>query len=245
MHGGESASVRLPPADHHRDISGGPLRPALFGAMDGLVSNTSLIAGVAAGGASTHTVLLTGLAGLVAGAFSMSAGEYSSVLTQREATLAEVAMERLELRMSPRSEQAELAEAYEKRGLDPNLAAQVAAQLMAQPEMALRAHAQEELGVDIDRLPSPWIAAGSSMAAFSVGAFIPVFPYALGSRIFGASMLGVALVLAALALFTAGALASRFTGRGVWYSGVRQLVLGSVAAAVTYGVGTLVGHGVS
>src|SRR6185437_15715853 len=108
-----SSGVRLPPADHHRNITGGPLRPALFGAMDGLVSNSSLLAGVAGGGASHHTVLLTGLAGVVAGAFSMSAGEYSSVLTQREATMAEVAMERIELRRSPRSEQAELAAAYE------------------------------------------------------------------------------------------------------------------------------------
>jgi VIT1/CCC1 family predicted Fe2+/Mn2+ transporter len=239
MHGPDPSSVRLPPSDHHRDISGGPLRPALFGAMDGLVSNTSLIAGVAAGGASAHTVLLTGLAGLVAGAFSMSAGEYSSVLTQREATLAEVAMERIELRRSPQSEHAELAQAYEKRGIAPELADEVVTQLMAQPEAALRAHALEELGVDIDHLPSPWIAAGSSMAAFAGGAFVPVLPYAVGAH-----LLVISLALAACALFTAGALASRFTGRGVWYSGLRQLLLGVLAAAVTYGVGTLVGHGV-
>jgi VIT1/CCC1 family predicted Fe2+/Mn2+ transporter len=244
-HRATAAGVRIPPAHHHRDISGGPLRPALFGAMDGLVSNTSLLAGVAAGGASHHTVLLTGLAGVVAGAFSMSAGEYSSVLTQREATLAEVAMERLELRRSPHAESAELAEAYEERGLAPALAKQVADELMAQPEMALRAHAQEELGVDIDRLPNPWLAAGSSMSAFAVGAFIPVLPYAVGSKILGVSMLACALVLAAVALFAAGAVASRFTGRRVWYSGSRQLVLGAVAASVTYGVGALVGTGVS
>lgn len=235
---------RLPPEDHHRDVSGGALRPALFGAMDGLVSNASLIAGVAGGGAGNHTVLLTGLAGLVAGAFSMSAGEYSSVLTQREATLAEVAMERLELRRSPRSEHAELVQAYEQRGLAHALAEQVASQLMSHPDTALRAHTQEELGVDIDRLPSPWVAAGSSMAAFAIGAFVPVLPYAIAGSI-SVSLITVALALAACALFFAGALASRFTGRGAWYSGARQLLLGGIAAAVTYGVGALVGTGVS
>lgn len=231
---------RLPPHDHHRDVSGGPLRPALFGAMDGLVSNTSLIAGVAGGGAAAGTVLLSGLAGLVAGAFSMAVGEYTSVRAQREATLAEVALEKTELRRSPLSERAELAQRYTDRGLSPELANEVAEQLMSRPDTALRVHAQEELGIDIDRLPSPWIAAGSSITAFALGAFVPLLPYS-----FGAHVLWISLVLAGLALFLAGAFVSRFSARGAAYAGARQLVLGAVATAVTFGIGQAVGTGVS
>lgn len=234
-------AVRLPPPDHHRDVTGGGwLRPALFGAMDGLVSNTSLIAGVAGSGASGHTVTLAGLAGLIAGAGSMAVGEYTSVRTQSEATEAEVAMERLELHRSPASEQAELALAYRLRGLDTGLAGEVAAQLMAHPVTALRAHTQEELGVDIDRLPSPWRAAGASLAAFAVGAFIPLLPYLATVRV-----LWLSLLLAALALVACGALASRFTHRSARYAGARQLLLGGVATALTYGIGAAVGSGVS
>lgn len=233
--------TRLPPEHHHRDVTGGGwLRPAAFGAMDGLVSNTSLIAGVAGGGGSTHIITLTGLAGLVAGAFSMAAGEYTSVRSQTEATLAEVALEQTELRRSPEEEQAELAQAYEQRGLDPQLARQVAAQLSREPETALRAHTQEELGVDIDRLPNPWVAAGSSLLAFASGALVPLLPYAAHLR-----MLWLALVLAGVALFACGAVVSRFTDRSVLYAGLRQLGVGALAAAVTFGVGHLVGAGVS
>jgi VIT1/CCC1 family predicted Fe2+/Mn2+ transporter len=208
--------------------------------MDGLVSNASLVAGVGGAGASGHTVLLTGLAGLVAGAFSMAAGEYTSVRAQREATFAQVAMEKLELRRSPRSEHAELSLAYQERGLERQLADEVARQLMRQPDTALRVHTQEELGVDIDRLPSPWVAAGSSLLAFALGAFVPVLPYAVGAR-----WLWLALLLAAVALFGAGALATRLTARNAWYAGTRQLLMGAAAAAVTYGVGSAVGAGVS
>jgi VIT1/CCC1 family predicted Fe2+/Mn2+ transporter len=231
-----AAAVRLPPEHHHRDIQGGALRPALFGAMDGLVSNGSLIAGVAGAGASAHTVALTGLAGLVAGAFSMATGEYTSVRAQNEATFAEVDLERRELRRSPDSEQAELALAYVRRGLDPALAAQVAAQLHRDPEVTLRVHAQEELGVDIEHLPSPWTAASSSFLAFGVGAVLPALPYFAG-----ASLLWLSLLLGAIGLFAAGAVVSRFTGRGVLFSGARQLLVGALAAAVTYGIGALVG----
>jgi VIT1/CCC1 family predicted Fe2+/Mn2+ transporter len=231
-----TAPVRLPPEHHHRDVQGGALRPALFGAMDGLVSNASLIAGVAGAGASTHTVALTGLAGLVAGAFSMATGEYTSVRAQNEATEAEVDLERTELRRAPASEQAELAQVYVDRGLTPDLAAQVAAQLHRDPEVTLRVHAQEELGVDITHLPSPWTAAGSSFGAFAVGAVLPALPYLLG-----ASVLWLSLLLAAAGLFAAGAAVSRFTGRTLLFSGGRQLLVGALAAAVTYGIGALVG----
>lgn len=234
------AATRVAPPHHHRDVQGGALRPALFGAMDGLVSNGSLIAGVAGGGASTRTVALTAVAGLVAGAFSMAVGEYTSVRAQTEATLAEVALERRELRRSPRSEQAELAAAYVERGLSQELADEVAAQLHVDPEVTLRVHTQEELGVDIDNLPSPWIAAGSSFAAFAVGALVPSLPY-----FFGLHLLWLALVLAGLGLFAAGAMVSRFTGRPFWFSGGRQLLLGAAAAGVTYLVGHAIGVGVS
>jgi VIT1/CCC1 family predicted Fe2+/Mn2+ transporter len=236
---GRTRPVRLPPAHHHRDVQGGALRPALFGAMDGLVSNASLIAGVAAAGASSHTVALTGLAGLVAGAFSMAVGEYTSDRAQSEATLAEVALERRELSRSPASEEAELAAAYVARGLTPALAAEVAAQLHVDPEVTLRVHAQEELGVDIDHLPSPWTAAGSSLLAFATGALLPALPYFVG-----ASLLWLSLLLAAAGLFGAGALVSRFTGRPVWFSGGRQLLIGALAAGLTYGIGALVGSSV-
>ncbi len=239
-YGAGPAEVRLPPHDHHRDVAGSALRPALFGGMDGIVSNTSLLAGVAGGGGSGHTVLLAGLAGLIAGAGSMAVGEYTSVRTQREATLAEVSMERLELGRSPQAEQAELAKVYRDLGLDGELANTVAAQVMASPDTALRVHTQQELGVDIDRLPSPWTAGLSSLAAFAIGAFVPVLPYAVGWHV-----LPLALALAGVALFIAGAFASRYTARPLLLAGLRQLVLGAAATGLTYGAGLLIGHSTS
>ncbi len=222
----------------HRDVSGGWLRPAVFGAMDGLVSNFALISGVAGAGAAQRVVTLTGLAGLVAGAFSMATGEYTSVASQTEVTQAEIAVEKAELRRRPEAEQAELAGVYMARGVEPKLAREVARQLSRDPETAWRIHAREELGVDPDALPSAWVAAGSSFAAFAVGAFLPLLPYLLG-----ASSLLASLVISAVALFSCGAVVSRFTGRSWTYSGARQLLLGGVAAAVTFGVGSLIGVG--
>jgi VIT1/CCC1 family predicted Fe2+/Mn2+ transporter len=218
----------------HRDVSGGWLRPTVFGMMDGLVSNFALIAGVAGASATTSAVSLAGLAGLVGGAFSMAAGEYVSVQSQNESTAAELEVERHELVHNAAAELAELAQMYVARGVEPELARRVAHQLSRDPEQALLIHAQEELGVDPHQLPSPLTAAASSLMAFSVGAFIPLLPYALGAK----SIL-VSAVLAVLALFAAGMGTSRFTSRGWLYSGARQLVLGFVAAAVTYGVGSL------
>ncbi|HYT10031.1 MAG TPA: VIT1/CCC1 transporter family protein [Mycobacteriales bacterium] len=224
----------------HRDVTGGWLRPAVFGVMDGLVSNFALIAGVAGGGARPNTVALAGFAGLVAGAFSMATGEYTSVASQTELTHAEIAVEQAEIRKRPAAEQAELAELYEARGVEPGLARRVAEQLSRDPEQAWRIHAREELGVDPDDLPSPWTAATSSFASFTVGALLPLLPYLLG-----ATSLVAAAVLAGLGLFTAGAATSRFTSRGWLYAGCRQLLLGAAAAAVTFGVGAAVGTGLS
>jgi VIT1/CCC1 family predicted Fe2+/Mn2+ transporter len=220
----------------HRDVTGGWLRPAVFGVMDGLVSNAALIAGVAGGGASSSTVALAGLAGLTAGALSMATGEYTSVASQSELALAEIEIEKRELARVPEAEQAELAGIYRARGVDEATAREVARQLSADPEQAWRVHAREELGIDPDDLPSPWVAAGSSFAAFSVGALVPVLPYLLG-----ATSLALAMAMALVALFVTGALVSRFTTRGWLYSGTRQLLLGAVAAAATYGIGGAVG----
>ncbi|GAA0485178.1 VIT1/CCC1 transporter family protein [Streptomyces olivaceiscleroticus] len=223
----------------HRDVNGGWLRPAVFGAMDGLVSNLALMTGVAGGSVSQQTLVITGLAGLAAGAFSMAAGEYTSVASQRELVQAELDVERRELRKHPKDEQAELAALYESRGVEPALAREVAAQLSKDPEQALEIHAREELGVDPSDLPSPLVAAVSSFGSFALGALLPVLPYLLG-----ASALWPAVVLALLGLFGCGAVVARVTARSWWYSGLRQLALGGAAAGVTYVLGTLFGTAV-
>ncbi|GII78966.1 membrane protein [Sphaerisporangium rufum] len=221
---------------HHRDVTGGWLRPAVFGVMDGLVSNASLIAGVVGSGASGGTVAVAGLAGLAAGAFSMATGEYTSVRSQTEMTLAEIDVERREIARNPEAEQRELAMVYQARGLTPELAAEVARQLHRHDEIAWRVHAREELGVDPDDLPSPWVAAGSSFVAFALGALLPVLPF-----LFGLGSVTAAVALTAAGLFVTGALVARLTGRSLLFGGARQLLLGAAAAAVTYGIGHLVG----
>ncbi|MER6950598.1 VIT1/CCC1 transporter family protein [Nonomuraea sp. NPDC000554] len=224
----------------HRDVTGGWLRPAVFGAMDGLVSNFALIAGVVGAAGAGQGAVLAGFAGLVAGACSMAAGEYTSVKSQTELMRAEIAVERHELARNPKGEQAELAALYRSRGLDKDLAARVAAELSADPEQALRVHVREELGVDPDDLPSPYLAAGSSFCAFATGALVPLAPF-----LFGASGLAVALVLSLLALFGFGAAVARMTARPWWLGGLRQLALGVTAAAVTFGLGHLLGVAIS
>jgi vacuolar iron transporter family protein len=223
----------------HRDVTGGWLRPAVFGVMDGLVSNTALIAGVAGGGVAPRTVALAGLAGLIAGAFSMATGEYVSVASQSELARAEIEVEKAEIARVPAAEEAELAAIYRSRGVDEPTAREVARQLSRDPEQVWRVHAREELGIDPDDLPSPWTAALSSFAAFTVGAAVPLLPYVLG-----VTTLLVPVVLALLALFAAGALVSRWTDRSALYSGTRQLALGGAATALTYVVGSAVGAGV-
>jgi VIT1/CCC1 family predicted Fe2+/Mn2+ transporter len=218
----------------HRDVSGGWLRPTVFGAMDGLVSNFALIAGVSGAHVTSTQVALAGWAGLAAGAFSMAAGEYISVQSQNESAHAELEVERHELKHNFEAEVAELAQMYVARGVQPDLAEQVARQLHHDPEQALLIHAQEELGIDPHQMPSPLVAAGSSFVSFCLGAFIPLVPY-----LFGATGLLVSAVLAVLGLFGAGALASRFTTRGWLFAGTRQLVFGMIAAAVTFGVGAI------
>ncbi|MFF7140033.1 MULTISPECIES: VIT1/CCC1 transporter family protein [Streptomyces] len=220
----------------HRDVNGGWLRPAVFGAMDGLVSNLALMTGVAGGAISRQGIILTGLAGLAAGAFSMAAGEYTSVASQRELVEAELDVERRELRKHPEDEERELAALYEARGVEPALAREVARQLSRDPEQALEIHAREELGVDPGDLPSPMVAAVSSFGSFALGALLPLLPYLLGGRV-----LWPAVLVALVGLFLCGAVVARVTARTWWFSGLRQLALGGAAAAVTYALGNLFG----
>jgi vacuolar iron transporter family protein len=224
------------PKDHHRDVNGGWLRPAVFGVTDGLVSNFSLIAGMAGGGAAHNTIALTGLAGLIAGACSMAAGEFISVASQTEVTQAEIEMERLELARRPAAEMKELAEFLTERGLDPDLALEAARQIHRDPDQALIVHVQEELGVDPTDLPSPVVAAVSSFGSFAVGAVLPLLPYLLGLN-----QLWVAMLLAFGGLFACGAIVSRVSSRSWWFSGLRQLLFGAVAAVVTFELGALIG----
>jgi VIT1/CCC1 family predicted Fe2+/Mn2+ transporter len=220
----------------HRDVSGGWLRPTVFGAVDGLVTNASLIAGLGGGGVSAHTVVLTGAAALVAGAFSMGTGEYISVTNQNELVHAEVALERRMHAQFPEAEQDELAGYFRDYGADPETAARMAAAVSRDPGTALRVHTREELGIDPTDLPSPLLAGGASLLAFSLGALVPLLPYLIGLPALAAT-----LAITAVALVGGGMTVGRLTGRPPLRSGLRQFALGAVAIGVTFGVGYLIG----
>lgn len=221
---------------HHADLSGGWLRAGVFGAMDGLVTTIALVAGVGGGGADRHTIILSGVAGLVAGAFSMALGEYTSVGAQNDAVSHEIRVERAEILAHPDAEEAELTGLYERMGLSHATASAVAREVHADPELAVKVHVERELGVDTDEQPSARTAALSSLLAFSVGAVVPIASYLLGS-----SSLVLALVVGALGLVVAGAITARFTARPWWVAGLRQLLFGAVAAGASYAVGMLIG----
>jgi vacuolar iron transporter family protein len=222
--------------DHrHGDVSGGWLRAATFGAMDGLVSNTALIAGVGAA-ADAHTVILSGFAGLAAGAFSMALGEFASVQTANEQIESEVRVERRAFRRHPRAEKAELADMLVDMGMTPQTAKQATEEIHRDENRAINFHLVQEIGVDPREKPSPYVAAVSSFATFAVGAVTPLIPYLLGFE-----MLWLGLLFGALGLMVAGGVASRFTKKPLWFASLRQLAFGVVAIAATYVVGTLVG----
>ena len=222
---------------HHRDIRGGGARAAIFGVSDGLVTNVSLVLGIAGASPGGGIVRLAGVAGIVAGSFSMAAGEFVSVSSQNELIQAEVDKERLELEHNAAAEQAELAGMLRARGVSAATARQAAAEISADPEQALAVHALEELGIDPSELPSPLVAAGASMASFAVGALIPLIPY-----LAGLDVLGFALGLAAVAAVVGGGMVARLTARPFWRGALRQLLLGACAAGITYLIGILVGH---
>jgi VIT1/CCC1 family predicted Fe2+/Mn2+ transporter len=223
----------------HRGLrGGGNLRAAVFGVNDGLVSNASLILGIAGASPDAHVVLLTGIAGMCAGAFAMAAGEYVSVRSQRELFEYQIGLEREELAEYPEAEAQELALIYAAKGLPPDEASKLAARIVADPEHALDTLAREELGLNPDELGSPWGAAVSSFLSFAVGALLPLSPYMLLS---GPRTLPIAIGVTAVALFAVGALLSLFTGRGALRSGARMLALGALAGAVTFAVGRIAG----
>src|SRR5579862_3577098 len=218
----------------HRTTYGGSLRAAVFGANDGLLSNFSLVMGIAGATAQPRFVLLAGLAGLLAGASSMAAGEYVSVQSQRELYEQQIAVERQELEMAPEEEKEELSLIYQAKGIPSEQAEELAEQILSNPETAINTLAREELGLDPAALGSPWVAAGSSFVAFATGAIIPVIPYLLLS---GAQAFIISAVVCGTALFLLGGLVSVFTGRSFLFSGSRMLGIGAIAAALTYFIG--------
>jgi VIT1/CCC1 family predicted Fe2+/Mn2+ transporter len=222
----------------HRTSAGGSLRAAVFGANDGLVSNLALIMGVAGGTGDPAVILLAGIAGLVAGAGSMAAGEWVSVRSQRELYERELEVERWELATFPDDERDELELIYRAKGLDADAARHLADAIMADPDVALDTLAREELGLNPGDLGSPWIAAISSFFAFAAGALVPLLPFLFAT---GAAGLTASAAVSALALATVGATISVFTGRPAWRSAVRMVLIGGGAAAATYLIGSLVG----
>jgi VIT1/CCC1 family predicted Fe2+/Mn2+ transporter len=226
----------------HRAGQSGTLRAVIFGVSDGLVSNTSLVMGVAGASPDPKFILLAGIAGVLAGAFSMAAGEYISMQSQRELYERQIALERAELSAMPEEEERELAAIYRAKGFTAEEAAAFAARLFRDPEHALDTLIREELGLDPDELGSPWRAAGGSFLAFAVGAIVPVVPYTL---LVGGSAFVASLTISFAAMFTVGVGVSLLTGRSALLSGFRQVAIGAAAAAVTFVVGRVIGASVS
>jgi VIT1/CCC1 family predicted Fe2+/Mn2+ transporter len=227
--------------DHsHRNLRGGGARAAVFGVSDGLVSNVALILGMAGAHVSAGAVRLAGIAGLIAGSFSMAAGEYISMRAQSELMLRELDVERQAIRRDPEVERKELAAIYESRGVDAALAEELSVKMMRDPDIALETHAREELGILPGETGKPLQAASSSFVTFAIGAFIPLLPWLITS---GAAATWGSVVLGAVGALTVGAGLAHFTGRSWLWSASRQLLISGVAAAVTYSIGHLVGTG--
>lgn len=227
--------------EHHRDIQGGAARAAVFGVMDGLVSNVGLILGVAGAGPAAGVVRLAGLGGLVAGAVSMAAGEYNSVKAQTELFEHELEMERIELARNPEHEVRELAEVYEARGMPGDRAHELAEALMKDPAVALEVHAREELGVDPGGLGNPVQSAVSSFFSFCAGAIVPLAPWFVAS---GTAAIWASVAFAIIGAVVVGIILARFTGRSPVRTSVRHLVTAGVAAGIGYLLGNAVGVGV-
>lgn len=236
---GLSGSIIARIETRHRTLGGGnALRAAVLGANDGLVSNLALVMGVAGANPGRATVLLAGVAGLLAGAFSMALGEWISVTSAREAAEAQLAAEAEEIRMFPDDERDELALIYQAKGLPRPAAQELATQIMSNPDTALATLAREELGIVPEDLGSAWTAALASFLLFSVGAILPVLPFMAWT---GSTAVLASTIVSAFALFAVGSTITLLTGRSPWYAGARQVVLGLLAAVITYGVGSLVG----
>jgi VIT1/CCC1 family predicted Fe2+/Mn2+ transporter len=227
----------------HRRGMGGNLRAMVFGVNDGLVSNASLLLGVAGAGAQGGSVLMTGVAGLLAGALSMAAGEYVSVRSQREMYEYQIALEREEVAEYPEEEAEELALIYQARGVDIEQAREVSRALLARPEQALDVLAREELGLNPDDLGSPWGAATASFLSFAGGAAVPLVPFL--ARLTGIHALIGTAAVTAVSLFAVGMILSLFTGRGAWRGAMRMVLIGGGAGVVSFVVGRLIGVAVS
>jgi VIT1/CCC1 family predicted Fe2+/Mn2+ transporter len=223
----------------HKSVGGNALRAAVLGANDGLVSNMSLVMGIAGAAAENNTILLTGLAGLLAGAISMALGEWLSVQSSRELFIKQIALEAEELASSPEHEEMELALIYQAKGMEKEKAADMAKKIMADKDTALDTLVREELGIDKAELGgSAWEAAITSFFLFAIGAIIPVIPFFVTN---GTEAIYISIGLSVLGLFGIGSATSLFTGRPVWFSGLRQVLFGLTAAAITFGVGHLIG----
>ena len=225
---------------HHRDVQAGGARAAVFGLSDGLVSNVALILGVAGAHASAGAVRLAGVAGLIAGSFSMAAGEYVSMRAQSELMQRELDVEAQAIRRDPEVERRELAAIYESRGLDAGMAEELSGKMMRDPEIALETHAREELGIDPARTGRPFQAASFSFVTFALGAFVPLLPWLITG---GATAAAWSIVLGAVGALSIGAALAHFTGRSWLWSACRQLLISGIAAAVTFSVGRLIGSG--
>lgn len=235
LEGGEIAELE----GRHRAIGGNALRAAVLGANDGLVSNLSLVMGVAGAALANNAILITGMAGLLAGASSMAMGEWLSVQSSRELYQRQIELERRELEEEPEAEEEELALIYTAKGIPEEQARQLASQLMQDKDSALDTLVREELGIDPKELGgSAWVAAGASFVLFAIGAIIPVTPFFFLN---GVTAVVTSLVVSTLALFIIGAGITILTGRSVLFSGMRQVIFGLAAAALTYGIGTLIG----
>jgi VIT1/CCC1 family predicted Fe2+/Mn2+ transporter len=223
---------------NHRNLQGGGPRAAVFGVSDGLVSNVALILGMAGAHASAGAVRLAGIAGLIAGSFSMAAGEYISMRAQSELMLRELDVERQAIRHDPEVERRELAAIYESRGIDSAMAQELSVKMMRDPDIALETHAREELGINPEETGNPIQAAASSFVTFAIGALLPLLPWLFVS---GTTAILWSIALGAVGAFTVGAALAHFTGRSWLWSANRQLLISAVAAAVTYSVGHLIG----
>ncbi len=241
--GGIQGSTVAQIEGRHRSSGGNALRAAVLGANDGLVSNLSLVMGVAGAAMDNRAILITGLAGLLAGACSMALGEWLSVQSSRELYEHQIKIEAEEIEQSPEEEAEELALIYEARGLDPQQASSMARQIISNKDSALDTLAREELGLDPDELGgSAWEAAITSFVLFSIGAIIPVIAFTFLS---GMTAVIVSVALSTIGLFVLGAAITLFTGRSVLSSGLRMVIFGLLAAVVTFGIGRLIGMSIA
>ena len=225
----------------HRDVQDGTARAAVFGISDGLVSNVSLILGIAGASTDPSIIRIAGISGLLAGAVSMAAGEYVSLQAQKELVERELLIERKSIDTNLEDETEELKAIYEERGLDPDLAEEVARQIMSNSEIALEVHIREELGVNPEQLGSPILAAGSSFVSFSFGAFVPLVPWLLGE---GNAAIWISAISGIMCTALVGGVLARLSGRSVIKTSLRQMSVAAAACSATYLIGSLIGTGI-